>query len=120
MYSITLSTTSLRVWGSPGTFSVTARHLCVAVRACSSINLPYIFTPSINVRQANPVPAFQLCSPPKGFEEVCPVADTTGVTFDAHGGILINGVPQRSGLGGFDFNYKMTQVEAWTLSVQQE
>jgi hypothetical protein len=88
----------------------------------TSGNLPYIFTPSINVRQeANKQPPpFLLCSPPTGFEEVCPIVSTAGVTFDAHGGILINGVPQRSGLGGFDFNYKMTQVEAWTLSVQQE
>ncbi len=86
----------------------------------TSGNLPYIYTPSFNVRQGNPVPTFQLCQPPKGFEEVCPVANTSGVTFDSHGGILIDGVAVRSGLGGFDFNYKMTQVEAWTLSVQQE
>ena len=108
--------TSLR--GGAGMFADQPPYLHIT--DATSGNLPYIFTPSINVRQANPVPAFQLCSPPKGFEEVCPVADTAGVTFDSRGGILINGVPQRSGLGGFDLNYKMTQVEAWTLSIQQE
>ena len=51
---------------------------------------------------------------------MCPVVDTSNVTFDARGGILIDGIPHRSGLGGFDRKYKMTQVEAWTLSVQQQ
>lgn len=83
-------------------------------------NLPYFYSPSINVRQGDPTPAFQLCAPPTGYTEVCPVVDTSNVTFDSHGGILLNGVPQRSGLGGFDPNYKMTQVEAWTLSIQQQ
>jgi hypothetical protein len=86
----------------------------------TSGNLPYYYTPSINVRQGNPTPAFQLCQPPTGYTEVCPVVDTSNVTFDARGGILLNGVSQRSGLGGFDPNYKMTQVEAWTLSVQRQ
>lgn len=86
----------------------------------TSGNLPYFYSPAINVRQGDPTPAFQLCDPPKGYFEVCPVVDTSNVTFDARGGILINGVPHRSGLGGFDPNYKMTQVEAWTLSVQQQ
>ncbi len=86
----------------------------------TSGNLPYIFTPSVNTRQTGITPDFKLCSPPTGFTEVCPVEATSGVTFDSRGGILINGVPQRSGLGGFDFNYKMTQVEAWTVSVQQQ
>ena len=83
-------------------------------------NLPYFDSPSIHVRQGDPTPAFQLCDPPTGYTEVCPVVDTSNVTFDSHGGILINGVPHRSGLGGFSPNYKMTQVEAWTLSVQQQ
>ncbi len=48
------------------------------------------------------------------------MVDTSNVTFDSHGGILLNDVPQRSGLGGYDPNYKMTQVEAWTLSLQQQ
>ncbi len=86
----------------------------------TSGNLPYYYTPSLNVRQGDPTPTFQLCSPPTGYTEVCPVLPTNNVTFDSRGGILINGVPKRSGLGGFDPNYKMTQVEAWTLSVQQQ
>ncbi|HEY3704221.1 MAG TPA: carboxypeptidase regulatory-like domain-containing protein [Terracidiphilus sp.] len=83
-------------------------------------NLPYFYSPSINVRQGNPTPEFHLCDPPTGYFQVCPVVDTSNVTFDSRGGILLDGVPQRSGLGGFDPNYKMTQVEAWTLSVQQQ
>ncbi len=83
-------------------------------------NLPYYYTPSINVRQGNPTPAFQPCSAPTGYTQVCPIVDTSNVTFDQRGGILINGVPQRSGLGGFSPNYKMTQVEAWSLSLQQQ
>jgi hypothetical protein len=108
--------TALR--GGAGMFADQPPYLHIT--DATSGNLPYIFTPSVNVRQGNPTPAFQLCSPPKGFEEVCPIVDTSNVTFDARGGILLNGVPERSGLGGFDFNYKMTQVEAWTLSLQQE
>ena len=83
-------------------------------------NLPYYYTPSINVRQGNPTPTFQPCSPPTGYTQVCPIVDTSNVTFDSRGGILLNGVPQRSGLGGFVPDYKMTQVEAWTLSLQQQ
>lgn len=86
----------------------------------TSGNLPYFYSPSVNVRQGNPTPTFQLCEPPTGYTEVCPVVDTSNVTFDPRGGILLNGIPQRSGLGGFDPNYKMTQVEAWTMSVQQQ
>jgi hypothetical protein len=83
-------------------------------------NLPYFYSPSINVRQGNPTPTFQLCDPPNGYYQVCPVVDTSNVTFDSHGGILIDGVPQRASLGAFSPEYKMTQVEAWTLSVQQQ
>ncbi|HEY3625415.1 MAG TPA: TonB-dependent receptor [Terracidiphilus sp.] len=86
----------------------------------TSGNLPYFYSPYINVRQGNPTPVFQLCDPPQGYNQVCPVVDTSNVTFDSRGGILLNGVPERSGLGGFSPNYKMTQVEAWTLSVQQQ
>ncbi len=110
--------TALR--GGAGMFADQPPYLHIT--DATSGNLPYFYSPSINVRQeAKPVaPAFQMCSPPTGFTEVCPVVDTSNVTFDARGGILLNGVPQRSGLGGFDPNYKMTQVEAWTLSVQQQ
>ncbi len=110
--------TALR--GGAGMFADQPPYLHIT--DATSGNLPYFYSPSINVRQeATPVaPAFQMCSPPTGFTEVCPVVDTSNVTFDSRGGILLNGVPQRAGLGGFDPNYKMTQVEAWTLSVQQQ
>ena len=108
--------TALR--GGAGMFADQPPYLHIT--DATSGNLPYFYSPSINVRQGNPTPAFQLCNPPTGYTEVCPVVDTSNVTFDAHGGILIDGVPQRSGLGGFDPNYKMTQVEAWTVSVQQQ
>jgi hypothetical protein len=86
----------------------------------TSGNLPYFYTPSVNVRQGNPTPTFQLCDPPTGFTEVCPIVDTSNVTFDSHGGVLVNEVPQRSNIGGFSPDYTMTQAEAWTLSVQQQ
>ena len=108
--------TALR--GGVGMFSDQPPYLHIT--DATSGNLPYFYSPYINVRQGNPTPNFQLCSPPTGYTEVCPVVDTSNVTFDSHGGILLNGVSQRSGLGGFDPNYKMTQVEAWTLSLQQQ
>jgi Carboxypeptidase regulatory-like domain/TonB dependent receptor len=110
--------TALR--GGAGMFADQPPYLHIT--DATSGNLPYFYSPSINVRQeAKPVaPAFQECSPPTGYFEVCPVVDTSNVTFDAHGGILLNGIPQRSGLGGFDPQYKMTQVEAWTFSIQQQ
>ena len=108
--------TALR--GGAGMFADQPPYLHIT--DATSGNLPYFYSPAINVRQGDPTPAFQLCDPPQGYFEVCPVVDTSNVTFDAHGGILIDGVPHRSGLGGFDPNYKMTQVEAWTMSVQQQ
>jgi hypothetical protein len=108
--------TSLR--GGFGMFADQPPYLHIT--DATSGNLPYIYTPSINVRQGDATPPLQLCSAPVGYEEVCPVVSTSNVTFDSRGGILLNGVAARSGLGGFDRNYKMTQVEAWTLSVQQQ
>ena len=78
-------------------------------------NLPNFFTPSLNV-QSGTTPVFQLCGAPSGFAEQCPVVDTTNVTLNSSGGIT----GQRAGLGGYSTNYKMTQVEDWTLSIQQE
>jgi hypothetical protein len=108
--------TALR--GGAGMFADQPPYLHIT--DATSGNLPYFYSPSVNVRQGNPTPAFQLCSPPTGYTEVCPVVDTSNVAFDSRGGILLNGVAVRSGLGGFDPNYKMTQVEAWTLSLQQQ
>jgi hypothetical protein len=78
-------------------------------------NLPNFFTPSLSV-QSGSTPNFQLCSAPNGFTEQCPVVDTSNVVLNSSGGV----VGQRAGLGGYDPNYKLTQVEDWTLSIQQE
>ena len=79
-------------------------------------NLPNYYTPNISVYQGQPTPAFQLCSPPNGFTEVCPVVNTTNVVLNSSGGI----VGQRASLGGYSPNYKLTQVEQWSLSVQHQ
>jgi hypothetical protein len=81
----------------------------------TSGNLPNFFTPSLSVQQGT-TPVFQLCSTPTGFTEQCPVVNTSNVVLNSSGGV----VGQRANLGGYDPNYKLTQVEDWTLSIQQE
>ncbi|WP_297844220.1 TonB-dependent receptor, partial [Pseudomonas sp.] len=78
-------------------------------------NLPNYYTPSINV-QSGQTPTFQLCSAPSGFTEVCPVVDTSNVTLNSSGGIT----GQRAGLGGYSPNYKLTQIDEWSLSIQHQ
>jgi len=78
-------------------------------------NLPNFFTPSLN-RQSGTTPTFALCSAPSGFAEDCPIVPTNDIVLNSSGGI----VGQRAGLGGYSPNYKLTQVEDWTLSIQQE
>jgi hypothetical protein len=78
-------------------------------------NLPNYYTPSLDVRQGTP-PAFQLCSPPSGFTEACPIVDTSNIVLNPAGGV----VGQRASLGAYSPNYKLTRVESWTLSLQQE
>ena len=78
-------------------------------------NLPNFFTPSLNAQSGTP-PTFQLCSAPSGYTEQCPIVDTSNVVLNSSGGV----VGQRASLGGYDPNYKLTQVEDWTLSIQQE
>ncbi|MGA2299086.1 MAG: TonB-dependent receptor [Candidatus Acidiferrum sp.] len=83
-------------------------------------NLPNFYFPSLDVRSGNTI-NFQLCQPPAGFTISCPVLPTPNVTIDpTTGALLLNGVLSRAGLGGYATNYKMAQVEAWTLSVQQQ
>jgi hypothetical protein len=83
-------------------------------------NLPNYYFPSLDVRSGNTID-FQLCQPPSGFTLSCPVVPTPNVTIDpTTGALLLNGVLSRAGLGGYATNYKMAQVEAWTLSVQQQ
>ena len=78
-------------------------------------NLPNFYTPSLDVRQGTP-PVFQLCSPPSGFTEACPIVDTSNIVLNSAGGV----VGQRASLGAYTSNYKLTLVESWTLSIQQE
>jgi len=85
----------------------------------ASGNLPNYFEQSLSVHSGT-TPVFALCQPPAGFNEVCPVVNTSNVTLNASGGLINNGVLQRANLGGVDPNYKLTQVLDWTLSVQQE
>jgi hypothetical protein len=83
-------------------------------------NLPNFYTPSLAVRSGDTI-NFQLCQPPQGFTISCPVVPTNNVTIDPKTGALyINGVLSRASLGGYSTDYKMTQVEAWSLSVQHQ
>lgn len=82
----------------------------------TSTNLPNFFTPSIDVRTGQPMPTFQLCAPPSGFNENCPIVDTSNIVLNSSGGVP----GQRATMGGYTPAYKFTQVEAWTLSVQQQ
>ena len=81
-----------------------------------SQNLPNYFTPSVNVRSGQPTPTFQSCSAPTGFNQVCPIVDTSNIVLNPSGGV--DG--QRANVNGYSPNYKLSQVEAWTLSVQQQ
>ncbi len=78
-------------------------------------NLPNIYSPSVSVYQGT-TPVFQLCSPPTGFSEACPVVNTSNLVLNSSGGI----VGQRANLGGYSENYHFTEVEAWSVSVQQQ
>ena len=83
-------------------------------------NLPNFYFPGLDVRSGNTI-NFQLCQPPSGFTLSCPVLPTNNATIDpTTGALYVNGVLSRAGLGGYSPNYKMAQVEAWTLSVQQQ
>lgn len=86
----------------------------------TSGNLPNFFQPGINVRSGQPTPTFQLCSPPSAWDEACPVVNTSNVTLNASGGVEVNGVVQPANMGGYSPNYKLTQVEEWSLSVQHQ
>jgi len=82
-------------------------------------NPPLIFLPSVSV-QYGQTPVFQFCSPPSGWHETCPVVNTSNVTVNSSGGVLVNGVIQPSTVYGFSPGITMTQVEDWTLSVQRQ
>ncbi|MGA3372203.1 MAG: TonB-dependent receptor [Terracidiphilus sp.] len=85
-------------------------------------NLPNTYQPNLNVASGNTI-TYQLCQPPAGFTIVCPVVpiSTSSVTIDpTTGALMVNGAIQPAGLGGYDPQYKLTQVLAWTLSWQQQ
>jgi hypothetical protein len=82
-------------------------------------NLPLVFSPSVSVYSGT-TPTFQYCNAPSGFNEVCPVVNTSNITTNSSGGLLINGVLNRAGLTGYSPNSTMAQVFNWTLSVQRE
>ncbi len=107
--------TSLR--GGIGMFSDQPPYLHIT--DITAGNPPNIFTPSLDVRSGG-APVFQLCSPPQGFNQVCPVVNTSGVSVNSSGGVVVGGVLQRAVIGGYDSHYKMGQVYDWTLSVQQQ
>jgi hypothetical protein len=85
----------------------------------TSGNLPNFYTPSNNIRSGS-MPNFQLCNVSVGWDESCPIANTSNATIGSSGQLLVNGVVQRAGMGGYDPNLKMTQVAAYSLSVQQQ
>src|SRR6266498_21140 len=108
--------TSLR--GGVGMFSDQPPYLHIT--DMTSVNLPNYYFPSLDVSSGATI-NFQLCQPPQGFSISCPVLPTNNVTIDpTTGALFVSGVLQRAGLGGFVPNYKLTQVLAWSLSLQQE
>lgn len=87
----------------------------------TAANLPNYFQPVDDVTAGNPTPKPFLCTASGAWNLNCPVLDTSNATVDPHtGALLINGVVQRAGMGGYDPDFKMQQVVAWSLSVQQQ
>ena len=83
-------------------------------------NLPNYFNPVDDVTAGNPTPKPFLCTPSGAWNLTCPVLNTSNATIGSNGQLLINGVVSRAGMGGYNPNFKMQQVEAWSLSVQQQ
>ncbi len=83
-------------------------------------NLPNYFNPVDDVTAGGPIPKPFLCTPSGAWNMSCPVLNTSNATLNSSGGLLINGVISPAGMGGYDPDFKMQQVEAWSLSVQQQ
>ena len=83
-------------------------------------NLPNYFSPVDDVTAGGPIPKPFVCTAVGAWNMSCPVLDTSNATLNSSGGLLVNGVVSRAGMGGYDSNFKMQQVEAWSLSVQQQ
>jgi len=88
----------------------------------TATNLPLYYQPQINVKSGSPTPTFALCTASGQWNLNCPVVNTSNVTVNSSGGVLVNGVlsPSAGNMGGYDPNLKMQQVVAWSLSVQQQ
>lgn len=86
----------------------------------TSGNLPNFFNPVDDVTAGGPTPTPFLCTAVGPWNMSCPVLNTSNATLNSSGGLLVNGVISRAGMGGYDPNFKMQQVEAWSLSVQQQ
>ena len=83
-------------------------------------NLPNYFSPIDDVTAGGPTPTPFICAPNGAWNMSCPVLNTSNATLNSSGGLLINGAISRAGMGGYDPNFKMQQVEAWSLSVQHQ
>jgi hypothetical protein len=86
----------------------------------TSGNLPNFFNPVDDVTAGGPTPTPFLCTAAGAWNMSCPVLNTSNATLNSSGGLVVNGVISRAGMGGYDPNFKMQQVEAWSLSVQQQ
>ena len=83
-------------------------------------NLPNYFSPVDDVTAGGAIPKPFVCTAAGAWDMKCPVLNTSNATVNSSGGLLLNGVISRAGMGGYDPNFKMQQVEAWSLSVQQQ
>lgn len=102
--------TSLR--GGVGLFADQPAYLRITNYVAN--NLPLVYQPSISVF-TNGTPVLQLCNAPVGFNENCPVVNTSNIVVNSSGGV----VGQRAALGGYSSNFNLTRVVDWTLSVEQ-
>ena len=82
-------------------------------------NLPNFYTPSDNIRQGNDA-EFPTLQQIGGLGRACPVVNTSNATIGSSGRLLVGGVVRRATMGGYDPNFKMPQVVACSLSVQQQ
>jgi hypothetical protein len=83
-------------------------------------NLPNFFSPVDDVTAGGATPKPFVCTPKGAWDMICPVLNTSNAVLNSSGGLVINGVVSRAGMGGYDPNFKMQQVEAWSLSVQHQ
>ena len=83
-------------------------------------NLPNYFNPIDDVTTGQPTPKPFICTPSGAWNVTCPVLDTSNITLNSSGAAVINGSIYRAGMGGYNPNFKMQQVEAWSLSIQQQ